>query len=163
MIHCYMPNLKPTRAWGAISTSAKQTAKPPLLGQVSLEFEGGQATLGFRADTKIGSVDRTVVVGDKGLLDSTGPDLGQQTLTLYTEAGRATPTLTGKWFPDGFAGTMGELLCAIEEDREPANSARDNLKSLELCFAALHAADTGEPVEIGSVRQASPGAAVGSI
>ena len=32
---------------------------------------------------------------------------------------------------------MGELLCAIEEEREPLNSARDNLRSLRLCQAAL--------------------------
>ena len=47
---------------------------------------------------------------------------------------------------------MGELLCAIEEDREPNNSARSNLKSLELCFAALKSADSGQPVDVGSVR-----------
>ena len=163
MIHCYMPDLKPTRAWAAISPSAGQEARPPLLAQVSLEFEGGQATVAFRADTKVGSTDRTTIVGDKGLLVSQGPDLGRQTVTLTTEAGRATPELTGKWFNDGFAGTMGELLCAVEEGREPYNSARDNLKSLELCFAALASADEGRPVEVGSVTKASPGAAVGSL
>ena len=47
---------------------------------------------------------------------------------------------------------MGELLCAIEADREPTHSARNNLKSLELCFAALKSADTGQPVKPGSVR-----------
>ncbi len=50
---------------------------------------------------------------------------------------------------------MAELLCAIEENREPYNSARDNLKSLALCFAAMKSADTGKPIKVGSVRQAS--------
>ena len=46
---------------------------------------------------------------------------------------------------------MGELLCAIEEDRQPSNSAAHNLKSLELCFAAVASADKGEPVKPGDV------------
>ncbi len=55
------------------------------------------------------------------------------------------------WFPGGFAGTMLELLAAIEADREPSNSARDNLTSLALSFAACRSADTGEPQVPGRV------------
>ena len=44
--------------------------------------------------------------------------------------------LSGSWFPDSFAGTMGELMCAIEEDRQPSLSAADNLGSLKLVFDA---------------------------
>ena len=43
---------------------------------------------------------------------------------------------------------MGELLCAIEEEREPGHGARDNLRSLELCFAALKSADSGQPANL---------------
>jgi hypothetical protein len=43
---------------------------------------------------------------------------------------------------------MGELLCAIEERREPMNSARGNLASLRLCLAAVRASRTGETVSI---------------
>lgn len=48
---------------------------------------------------------------------------------------------TGSWFPDGFAGTMGELLCAIAQDREPANSAANNLISLETTLAACRSSE----------------------
>ena len=61
--------------------------------------------------------------------------------------------LDGVWFDDGFAGAMGELLCAIEEDREPENSARRNLPSLELCFAAVASADAGTPVVVGEAEK----------
>jgi hypothetical protein len=47
--------------------------------------------------------------------------------------------LEGVWFPDGFHGAMAELLCAFEERREPEHSARNNLRSLALCFAARKA------------------------
>ena len=40
------------------------------------------------------------------------------------------------WFPDAFAGTMGQLLIALESDAEPAISARDNLKTMATVEAA---------------------------
>ena len=72
---------------------------------------------------------------------------------LYVRAGNfgrgvARPALKGTWFNDGFAGTMGELLCAVEERREPMNSARGNLASLRLCLAAVRASRMGEIVSI---------------
>ena len=44
---------------------------------------------------------------------------------------------------------MAELLSAIAEDREPYNSARHNLLSLELTLAACRSADLdGAPVTL---------------
>jgi hypothetical protein len=54
---------------------------------------------------------------------------------------------------------MAELLSAIAADREPAHSARNNLRTLELCFAAVASADTGEPKVPGEVRSLPDGAA----
>jgi predicted dehydrogenase len=51
--------------------------------------------------------------------------------------------LDGAWFPDGFAGAMGELLSAIAEEREPFNSARNNLLTLRMTLAACRSADEG--------------------
>ena len=67
--------------------------------------------------------------------------------------GVLSASLVGRWFPDGFRGTMGELLRAIEEDREPYNSARHNLESLALCFAAVASAETGKPVKPGTIKR----------
>jgi len=39
------------------------------------------------------------------------------------------------WFPDAFAGTMAQLLCALEEGGEPEISGRDNLETIALCEA----------------------------
>jgi predicted dehydrogenase len=72
---------------------------------------------------------------------------------MTTAAGIARPRLRGTWFPDGFHGTMAELLSAIHENREPTHSARNNLASLALCYAAVASAERGEPVKPGSVRQ----------
>jgi len=139
------------RARFVTATAARalgQSARPPLLAQALVAFEGGQGSLVFDGATRFGAQDSTAVVGTKGVACSRGPDLGNQAVELYTEAGVARPKLTGQWFNDGFAGTMGELLCAIEDDREPLNSARDNLRSLRLCQAALQSVASGGPVAI---------------
>lgn len=58
-------------------------------------------------------------------------------------------SLNGHWYPDGFAGAMGELLCAIAEAREPVNSGRHNLLSLAIALAACRSAELGgAPVAI---------------
>jgi predicted dehydrogenase len=44
------------------------------------------------------------------------------------------------WFPDAFAGTMAQLLCAIEAGEEPEISGRDNLETVALCEAVYAAA-----------------------
>lgn len=142
-----------TSVYATLTRSPKQRAKPHLLGQVLLQFEGLQASLVFDGDVRFGPCDSTYLAGDLGTAQSIGPTLKQQTLTLETAAGRAVPRLEGTWFPDGFHGTMGELLTAIEEDREPSINAADNLRSLELCFAAAASADEERPMAPGEVRR----------
>src|SRR5581483_10481481 len=44
------------------------------------------------------------------------------------------------WFPDAFAGTMAQLLCALEDETEPEVSGRDNLETIALCEAVFAAA-----------------------
>lgn len=62
--------------------------------------------------------------------------------------------LEGEWWPDGFAGAMAELMSAIAEDREPYNSARHNLLSLELTLAACSSAEQdGRPVTVGATER----------
>jgi predicted dehydrogenase len=64
--------------------------------------------------------------------------------------------LDGEWWPDGFAGAMAELVTAIAEDREPSNSARDNLLTLELMLAACRSAEQdGAPVSVGATERSS--------
>jgi predicted dehydrogenase len=125
-----------------------QSVKPPLLAQALVRLCGGQASLVFDAATPFGPQDSIYIAGTSGSLASTGPDLGRQSVTLTTAAGRATPQLTGTWFNDGFRGAMGELLCAVEEGRQPDNNARDNLKSLALAFAAIRSAREGVEVNL---------------
>jgi predicted dehydrogenase len=141
------------RVYASMARSATQTIEPPLLAQTIIEYESTQATLIFDGFTRFDHSDRTMVVGSHGAIRSTGPTTEDQRVELTTAEGIARPRLHGAWFPDGFHGTMAELLSAIAEEREPSNSARNNLPSLALCFAAVASAERGEPVRPGSVRQ----------
>ena len=153
IVSCFMGSRVPVRVYASTARAPTQRARPPLLSQALVEYEEGQAELFFDANTLFGERDCTFVAGTRGAASSEGPDLNVQSVTLATAEGRARPALTGKWFPDGFHGTMGELLCAVEQKREPLNSARNNLKSLELCFAAIASASAHAPVAPGSVRK----------
>ena len=85
---------------------------------------------------------------------------GSELIELERDGARTRFELDGTWHSQGFAGTLSELVCAIAEEREPYNSARHNLLSLELTLAACRSADQGgEPVAIGiaaSVSERSP-------
>ena len=153
MATLFMGERQPRRVFAAAARSSGQRARPPLLAQAIVEYDDAQATLVFNGDTRHGQEDRTYVVGTKGAIGSCGVDLSEQEVTLHTAEGVARPALEGTWFRQGFHGAMAELLCAIEEDREPENGARDNLRSLALCFAAVASAGSGEPVLPGTVRK----------
>lgn len=130
-----------------------QRAKTPLMGQALIRFDGGQASLVMDGSVPHGPRDTSFVAGTYGSAQTDGPDLGNQTVTLTTAEGVARPKLEGNWFNDGFRGAMGELLCAIEEDRTPSNGALENLDSLALVFAAVASRQSGREVAVGSVRK----------
>ena len=148
-----MGESEPLSVYASTAKSPTQKIKPALLAQVAIEYPDAQATLVFDGHTEQGQLDHTFISGSKGSLRSHGVDVNQQTVELSKASGTFSPTLKGKWFPDGFHGTMGELLCAIEQKREPSNSARNNLRSLSLCFAAIESAEKNAPVAPGSVRK----------
>jgi hypothetical protein len=50
------------------------------------------------------------------------------------------PRWSEVWFPDAFAGTMAQLLRALEDETEPEISGRDNLETIALCEAVLASA-----------------------
>jgi len=153
ILACLLPGKKPQQVSTSVTRASNQQAKPPLLAQAIVEYEDAQATLAFNGNVAYGPLDITYVAGSQGSMVSQGPDLKHQEVTLYTAEGWGRPHLEGCWFPDGFHGTMAELLCAIEEEREPSNSGRNNLQSLALCFAAVSSAEGHEAVQVGGVRR----------
>ena len=151
----FLTSLIGNRATEVYATSAhatNQSVRPPMLAQALVAFTGGQGALLFDAATRFGPQDRTFVTGTKGTLVSQGPDLTTQTVAMTTAAGAARPDLQGTWFKEGFLGTMGALLKAVEHGVQPLNNARDNLDALALAFAAIASASRGTSVVPGTIR-----------
>jgi len=152
----FIASLAPGRARSVSATAThatKQANKVPLLAQALIRLDGGQASLVFDGGVPHGPRDTTFVGGTTGSLVADGRDLSAQAVTLTTQTSIARPVLEGQWFNDGFRGTMGELLSAIEDGREPLNGARENLASLAMAFAAVRSRITGQEVEIGAARR----------
>jgi len=152
IVTAFLAPRRALRVFASTANASSQEAHPPLLAQALVEYEDAQAELFFDANTRFGEQDVTFVSGTRGSARSSGPDLNAQEVTLATAEGRARPSLTGQWFPDGFHGSMAELLLAVEEKRQPLHNARENLRSLELCFAAVESAARHEPVAPATVR-----------
>jgi predicted dehydrogenase len=146
---CFMGDARPERIFAAATRYAAQDFRPPALASAVIDYPEAQVRMAFNAHVRLGEQDTTCVVGTLGTLRSTGPGLNQQTqMEIFLEAGEVTVPLRGNWFENGFQGAMGELLCAIEEDREPNHSARNNLRTLELVFAAQESADSRSVVQL---------------
>lgn len=153
MLRMLLPHSEPIRVFASTAPAPNQTIMPHLLGQAIVEWPEAQATLAFDAALPHGQQDRLFVAGSEGSIFSYGETYQDQKLSVRTATGEWSPRLQGKWFSDGFRGTMGELLCSIEEDRLPSINAADNLKSLALCFAAVASSVSHEPVMPGTVRK----------
>ena len=156
-----------TRTWladgGAGRVMSVQAADSRVPGQPDEARNPWAATLSMTAATGATAVLR--IAGQRGLVRPRLSVLGarhhrdaarQRAAGLRPpgdrrRTGHRTPVpLRGAWFVDGFAAALGELMCAVAEDRQPENSAADAAESVRLVLAARESAERGGgPVEVG--------------
>jgi predicted dehydrogenase len=67
------------------------------------------------------------------------------------------PRWTEVWFPDAFAGTMAQLLCALEDGEEPEIGGADNLKTMALVEACYVSAREHRAVAISEIPRKRSG------
>lgn len=153
LVCALLPDRKPRRVFASTETAPGQAARPPLLAHAVIDYDGAQASIAMNGAVRAGGDDHTVVAGTTGLLTGRGPALERQRVTLATAAGAAGAALEGDWAANGFQGTMCGLLDAIAHNRRHYNSARENLDSLALCFAAVASSVEGVPKTPWTVRR----------
>ena len=102
------------------------------------------------------------VEGTDGLMQGTigwpkYPAREPSTLAYSTResGGWVRPKWDEVWFPDAFAGTMAQLLAAVEDGTEPEISGRDNLETVALCEAVFAAATEHRVVRMADVLGAA--------
>lgn len=135
--------------YARLAQAPGQPIAPPLVASTLIAFPAGIANLSFNGCSRYSPVETCTIVGSHGTLRASGGICAPASVEVATAGGQARADLEGSWFPDGFRGTMGELLRSIEEDREPQNSAADNLKSLAICFGAMKSADEDRAIPLG--------------
>jgi hypothetical protein len=118
----------------------------------------GPANEGAEQDISI----RWRVEGTDGLARGTigwpdYPNPTPSTLDFTTTAapGWFQPRWKEVWFPDAFVGTMAQLLCALEEDRQPEISGRDNLNTMALVDACYLSAASHRAISMSEVIDTS--------
>lgn len=94
-----------------------------------------------------------LIDGTEGSLIGTGEEL-VVSLKSAPEQKHVLP-IQGNWFPDAFGGSMGELMRAIAEDREPLTSGEDNLDSIRIAYAAVESSQSGRTVELSEFTSPS--------
>src|SRR4030042_6903477 len=107
--------------------------------QVNLIDDGASSSPGFR---------RILIHGTEGALR-----LDEETLESFKKVPGVRSNwqpieVEGKRKPHAFYGVMAALLIALERGELPEHHARDNLKSLQLVFAAYESAATGNSIKI---------------
>jgi hypothetical protein len=60
--------------------------------------------------------------------------------------------VVGSYQPDGFIGTMRDLMRAVERHEEPTTSGRDNLETMRLVFAAHKSVVEGRAIDPASIN-----------
>jgi predicted dehydrogenase len=147
-----MPEVNATVSALAMARPGQQIAAPVQASAIitSRDFLG---TVNFRAGERFDEVGHFRVCGTRGVVSHLGTSLGGERVRISTDAGSATISVQNEWFRYGMAGTMSELLDAIESGRQPSNSARSALRGLELAFAAVESAKSGHPVSTNEVKR----------
>ena len=140
-VHCLAGDVRPRAVATVVSQERTlDDGDAPGLASTIIDFGGSQAVVSMNATAKGFFSHRTRIVAERGVISAVRDSPRSQSVVVRTDAGDYSPRLAGSWAPDGFIGAMTELLAAIEEDREPEHSGRDNLVTLDLTLQAIAAA-----------------------
>ena len=142
---------EPIRVKATTAMQPGQAAVTPMCHTVLCEFKPADKLMAVSHFNNIVRVPRMyryewIVDGVDGSAMVSRDEL---TVTLKESADHVQSyTLQGSWFPDAFGGSMGEMMSALNEAREPTTSGSDNLRSIRMAEAAVISAKTGKAVDL---------------
>lgn len=142
---------EPARVKATTATVPGQAAVSPMIYTINGEYAQGaglMSTLHFNNIVAASALHRYewIVDGTEGSLCAS-----QSELVLARKDAphqKQVFAIQGRWFPDAFGGSMGEMMTAVAEGRPPLTSGRDNLKTLRIALAAVESSESGRAVEI---------------
>jgi predicted dehydrogenase len=149
----YFTGRTPLRVKASTTMVPGQAAVSPMIYTINLEYEPDarvMSTLHFNNIIAAHGLHRYewLIDGTEGSLVASQSELS----VCFKENPQARQSfaLQGRWFPEAFVGSMGEMMTALTEGREPQTSGRDNLNSIRIAYAAVESSETGQTVDLGS-------------
>ena len=126
------------------------------MASYALRYPDGLLAVGI--DNTYATLDQGIewrVDGTEGMASGTvgWPDhpWGSASTLRHVSAARPDlvlePSWTGRWFPDAFAATLGELLAGLETGEPPSIAGRDNLRTMALLEAAYESSQCSIKLE----------------
>jgi predicted dehydrogenase len=146
---CYWAG-EPTSVYATTSRSPTQRFAHDMITAVTLHYANGTRAhllLNDVASYRLG--DEFFVEGSTGLIRKVS-DLEISLVSDQTAGHLVQKQLAPT---ESFAASMGELLRAILEDREPAHSGYQNLVTMRTVFAACRSADEQRVVTLGEIAR----------
>lgn len=135
----FWTGLEPQRVRASIGRNPNQHCKGDMTASIQLSLPGHALAVLTESNVCTASIEARSdfrIEGTEGAIE--GCAMGPLAFTLVSKGSEKPESieLGGSWFPDAFAGTMGELLRSIEEKRVCTISGADNLQTLKLVFDA---------------------------
>jgi len=143
---------EPRRVIASLARRPNQPARGEMTGLLALEFDTNQraAYMASLATPPQSQYHHFRVEGTGGVIVGEINSLWSPGTVRYSPIDSPLlwyePRLEGAWIPDAFIGSMSELMAAILEEREPTISGEDNLKTLQIIFAAYKSDQLGRAV-----------------
>lgn len=91
----FMGGRRAQSVYARLTAGPRQPFAPPALASVVADYGDAQVRWTFNAANRFQQCDRTMLCGSKATAVSAGPSLSEQTVTLTTARGTASPRLDG--------------------------------------------------------------------
>ena len=137
----YFTGHTPLRVKATTTMAPGQSAVSPMIYTILFEYEPSvqvMTTLHFNNIVSVPALHDQMwfLDGTQGSALLSGfPGTAKLSLSFKDSPERIqTYEIAGTWEFEGFAGSMGEMMLALEEGREPESSGRDHLESLRMAF-----------------------------
>ena len=144
---------EPRQIFASLSRRPKQHIIGESIGTLIMDFDKNLRSvyLGNVATHSQSQHHHIRIEGTGGIINAQHNNLWSPGSLEYSQVGAEDfwyrPQLEGESFTDGYIGLMGDLMEAISEDREPVVSGQDNLKTMQVIFAAYKSAELGRAVK----------------
>ncbi|QGQ98375.1 gfo/Idh/MocA family oxidoreductase [Paenibacillus psychroresistens] len=150
----FWSGMTPERVFTSTTRMPGQNFASDMIALTTMEFANGLRGSLMTVDTTQSDDHfwRFTIEGTKGSLYGSIEDNYKFPKIKYSSKDKPdqwiSPYIKGDWFSDAFYGTMFELMNAIQEDREPSISGKDNINTLNTMHSIIRSIEEKQVVAV---------------